>query len=323
MFRKKFLLTLAFCMLLLCSNIEAISKVKILVNNSEIYSDVEPFLINDTTYVPLRFVSNALNVKEISWNQNAQAITIKQGNTTLKFFINKSYAYINNKYTSLKGMPLLKDNRTFVPLRIISETLGATVNWNSDTHTVFIDTPKSSNTSQNNSTSSNSSQSGTSSNNSSNKPSSGSSSAGSSSSKPSQGTSSSSKPDSNTTISVTEDAIFWLARIIEAEASGEPNKGKVAVGEVILNRVKSNEFPNTIWGVIFDNTYAIQFEPVANGTIYNTPSEASITAAKEALSGSNYVNGALYFLNPRTASSSWIAKNRKFCMTIANHDFYY
>lgn len=311
MFRKKFLLTLAFCMLLLCSNIGAMSKVKILVNNSEIYSDVEPFLINDTTYVPLRFVSNALNVKEITWNQNAQAITIKKENTTLKFFINKNYAYINNEYRSLKGMPLLKDNRTFVPLRIISETLGATVNWNPDTNTVFIETPKSSNVSQNNS--GNTSQSGTSSNISSNKPSSGSSSAGISSS----------KPNSNTAVNVTEDAIFWLARIIEAESAGEPHKGKVAVGEVILNRVKSNEFPNTIWGVIFDNTYAIQFEPVANGTIYNTPSEASITAAKEALNGSNYVNGALYFLNPRTASSSWIAKNRQFCMTIANHDFYY
>lgn len=311
MFRKKFLLTLAFCMLLLCSNILAMSKVKILVNNSEIYSDVEPFLINDTTYVPLRFVSNALNVKEITWNQNAQAITIKKENKTLKFFINKNYAYINNEYRSLKGMPLLKDNRTFVPLRIISETLGATVNWNPDTNTVFIETPKSSNVSQNNS--GNTSQSGTSSNISSNKPSSGSSSAGISSS----------KPNSNTAVNVTEDAIFWLARIIEAESAGEPHKGKVAVGEVILNRVKSNEFPNTIWGVIFDNTYAIQFEPVANGTIYNTPSEASIAAAKEALSGSNYVNGALYFLNPRTASSSWIAKNRQFCMTIANHDFYY
>lgn len=317
MFRKKFLLTLAFCMLLLCSNVLAMSKVKIFVNNSEIYSDVEPFLINDTTYVPLRFVSNALNVKEITWNQNAQAITIKKENTTLKFFINKNYAYINNEYISLKGMPLLKDNRTFVPLRIISETLGATVNWNPDTHTVFIDTPKSSNISQNNSNS------GTSSNNSSSKPSSGSSSSGNSSSKPSQGSSSGSKPNSNTAVNVTEDAVFWLARIIEAESSGEPHKGKVAVGEVILNRVKSNEFPNTIWGVIFDNTYAIQFEPVANGTIYNTPSEASITAAKEALNGSNYVNGALYFLNPRTASSSWIAKNRQFCMTIANHDFYY
>ena len=127
---------------------------------------------------------------------------------------------------------------------------------------------------------------------------------------------------SSTTHLINDDSVYWLSRIIEAEAGGEPFKGKVAVGEVILNRVESNEFPNTIWGVIFDDKFGIQFEPVANGTIYNTPSSESIEAAKVALSGSNYIGDCLYFLNPKIASSNWIVKNRKFYTTIAKHDFY-
>ncbi len=75
--------------------------------------------------------------------------------------------------------------------------------------------------------------------------------------------------------------MYWLARIIEAEAGGEPYKGKVAVGNVILNRVKSKDFPNTIYNVIFEYFGNIpQFSPVQEGTIYNTPSKESMNAAK-------------------------------------------
>ena len=77
-----------------------------------------------------------------------------------------------------------------------------------------------------------------------------------------------------------EDEVFWLARIITAEAGGESLLGQIAVGDVILNRVRSESFPNTIYGVIFDRKWGIQFSPVANGTIYNTPSYTSILAAK-------------------------------------------
>ena len=120
----------------------------------------------------------------------------------------------------------------------------------------------------------------------------------------------------------TKDEIFWLGRIIEAESSGEPASGKVAVGNVILNRVKSNEFPNTIYTVIFDRTHGVQFEPIMNGSIYNTPSAESMISAKRALRGENIAGNSLYFLNPRTAANSWIANNRPYYMTIHNHDFY-
>lgn len=119
-----------------------------------------------------------------------------------------------------------------------------------------------------------------------------------------------------------DDEVLWLARIIHAESQGEPMKGKIAVGNVILNRVRSKEFPNTIYGVIFDRKYGIQFTPVANKTIYNTPGIDSIIAAKICLEGYSLSNDILYFLNPKIATSSWVVNNRKFVFKINNHSFY-
>ena len=118
------------------------------------------------------------------------------------------------------------------------------------------------------------------------------------------------------------DAVYWLSRIINAESNGESLKGKIAVGNVIMNRVASTDFPNSIYGVIFDKTGGTQFTPVANGTIYNTPSADSILAAKLCLDGASVVGNSLFFLNPVIATSSWIAKNRAYVATIGNHVFY-
>ncbi|MBO5374787.1 MAG: cell wall hydrolase [Clostridia bacterium] len=119
-----------------------------------------------------------------------------------------------------------------------------------------------------------------------------------------------------------EDEVYWLARIISAESRGEPLRGKIAVGNVILNRVKSSSFPNTIYGVIFDRRYGIQFSPVANGTIYNAPTAESIAAAKICLEGYSISSDILYFVNPRIAPNSWISKNGILVATIGNHTFY-
>ena len=116
--------------------------------------------------------------------------------------------------------------------------------------------------------------------------------------------------------------IYWLSKIIHAESRGEPMKGKIAVGNVVLNRVESNEFPNTVYGVIFDKKYGVQFSPILDGSIHQTPLGDSVVAAKRALSGETEAEDCLYFLNPRTATSSWIINNRTYLKTIANHDFY-
>lgn len=120
----------------------------------------------------------------------------------------------------------------------------------------------------------------------------------------------------------TGDELMWLARIIHAESGGEPLMGKIAVGNVIINRIKSDLFPNTVYGVIFDKKHGIQFEPTINGEIYNNPSAESFKAAKHAFSGTDVVGKCLYFFNPRTAQSNWISKNRQLYTSIANHDFY-
>ncbi|WP_207706864.1 cell wall hydrolase [Alkaliphilus pronyensis] len=120
------------------------------------------------------------------------------------------------------------------------------------------------------------------------------------------------------------DDIYWLSRIIHAEAQGEPYEGKVAVGNVILNRVKSSDFPNTIYGVIFDKQHGYtQFSPVIDGTVNNTPNNDSIKAAAAALNGEAPVGEVLYFLNPVKSTNFWIVENRRFYKTIGDHDFYY
>lgn len=119
-----------------------------------------------------------------------------------------------------------------------------------------------------------------------------------------------------------EDEVYWLSRIISAESRGEPLIGQIAVGNVIMNRVKSKSFPNTIWGVIFDRKYGVQFSPISNGTIYNTPVFTSVLAAKICLEGFSVSGDILYFLAPRYATSSWIANNRPYVFTVKNHEFY-
>ena len=119
-----------------------------------------------------------------------------------------------------------------------------------------------------------------------------------------------------------EDEVLWLSRIIYAESGGEPLKGKIAVGNVILNRVRSAAYPNTIYGVIFDKRYGIQFSPVANGTIYNTPNAESVAAAKICLEGYSVSDKIIYFVNPKKAPNSWVSKNRPYFDTIGNHAFY-
>ncbi len=119
-----------------------------------------------------------------------------------------------------------------------------------------------------------------------------------------------------------EDAVYWLARIISAESRGESLLGQIAVGSVVLNRVNSSEYPNTIWGVIFDKKYGVQFSPISNGSIYNTPTSTAITAAKICLDGFNVNNSALFFLYPSHSSSSWIPNNREYLFSVGKHDFY-
>lgn len=122
---------------------------------------------------------------------------------------------------------------------------------------------------------------------------------------------------------INPDDLYWLSRIIHAEARGETYQGKVAVGNVVVNRVKTEGFPDTIKAVVFEYTNGTpQFSPVADGSIYLTPDEESIQAAKDALAGARPVGNATYFFNPTKVPTSWISKTKTYVTTIGDHVFY-
>ena len=108
-----------------------------------------------------------------------------------------------------------------------------------------------------------------------------------------------------------------LARLIYAEARGESYQGQVAVGAVVLNRVKSSSFPNTISGVIYQ-PYA--FTCVNDGQINLSPNNTAMNAARDAMNGWDPSYGSLYYYNPKVATSSWIY-SRPTVVTIGNHVF--
>ncbi|MBO8129739.1 MAG: cell wall hydrolase [Peptococcaceae bacterium] len=111
--------------------------------------------------------------------------------------------------------------------------------------------------------------------------------------------------------------VLILARVIEGEAGGEPFKGKVAVGAVIINRVEDERFPDSIYKVTHQPG---AFYAVRKGTIRHPISEDALRAAKEAIKGVDPTGGALYFWNPAKATSSWI-HNRHVITRIGNHVF--
>lgn len=111
--------------------------------------------------------------------------------------------------------------------------------------------------------------------------------------------------------------VYLLARTIHAEARGEPYEGKVAVGAVILNRVKSKEFPNTISGVVYEPW---AFTAVNDGQINLEPNAECIQAAKDAINGWDPSYGCLFYYNPVKATSKWIFTT-KTVTTIGSHVF--
>lgn len=117
--------------------------------------------------------------------------------------------------------------------------------------------------------------------------------------------------------SYTSQDLYLLAKCVHAEARGEPYVGQVAVAAVILNRVDSPEFPNTISGVIYQPW---AFTAVNDGQINLEPNDSAYSAAKDALNGWDPTYGCLYYYNPKTATSEWIW-SRIPVVTIGEHVF--
>lgn len=108
-----------------------------------------------------------------------------------------------------------------------------------------------------------------------------------------------------------------LARLISAEARGEPYTGQVAVGAVVLNRVESPAFPNSMSGVIYQSG---AFTCLSDGQFWGTVTDSAYQAARDAINGWDPSGGAIYYFNPNTATSSWIW-SRPVITVIGKHYF--
>lgn len=115
--------------------------------------------------------------------------------------------------------------------------------------------------------------------------------------------------------------LYWLSHVIYSESGNQPLDGMIGVGNVVMNRAAddSGAFNSGIQGVIFQQG---QFDVVAAGTIYYTPSDKAVVAAKLCLEGYNTVGDAKWFVNPAIGSSTWFRTYKTLAITIADHDFY-
>jgi N-acetylmuramoyl-L-alanine amidase len=123
--------------------------------------------------------------------------------------------------------------------------------------------------------------------------------------------------ESTSTTASQSASVELLARVISAEARGEPYSGQVAVGAVILNRVNHPSFPNTIAGVVYQQG---AFTCMVDGQIDQPVAASAYQAAREALNGSDPSGGAIYYFNPDTATSAWIW-SRPLITIIGSHRF--
>ena len=129
--------------------------------------------------------------------------------------------------------------------------------------------------------------------------------------------SSNNSSSSNSSSSTNSSDLNLLSRLVYGEARGEPYTGQVAVGAVVMNRVKSSSFPNTISGVIYQSG---AFDAVRDGQINLSPDSTATKAAQDAINGWDPSYGAVYYFNPSTATNKWIW-SRPMTVTIGRHRF--
>ncbi len=253
-------------------------------------------IYNDATYVPFRtFIEVLYPDATVSWEEGqAQA---RGTGLRLTAVPNETALTYNGARTTFPLPIRLEEGRTLVPVRPLAALLGLDVTWDGEYGIVsltshasqapFPTVPEA---------------------------------AGPSETEQPAGTENPS--ESGPAPGWTEEDLYWLSRIISAESQGECWEGKIAVGNVVLNRVASPDFPDTIYDVIFDMRWGGQFSPVRNGTIYNDPTEESVRAAQAVLRGENTAGGSLYFIAPALTNNHWTMENRDYVTTIGVHWFY-
>jgi len=108
------------------------------VNDTDVILDEAPFISQNRTYVPIRVVSEVLGA-ELTWNPDTRGITIRKGNQTIDMIVGSTKAVVNNQIVELDAPPLLRNGRTSVPVRFVSEYLQGTVQWNERIKMILIE----------------------------------------------------------------------------------------------------------------------------------------------------------------------------------------
>jgi len=169
--------------------VKSLSKtISVYVNNEKLYSDVDPYLENNRSFLPIRTIAEALGAK-VSWDAKNKIAIIQKDNTTINLPIGSNSAIVNGKEYILDAPIQLYLSRTMVPVRFISEILDINVSWDQDSYSVLINSSLAN-----------------------------------------------IKQEEFNSSTVNDNDVYWLSRIIEAEAQGESYEGKLAVANVVLNR---------------------------------------------------------------------------------------
>ena len=258
---KKYL-GLLLAVLLFASEAQAREDVTVTVGGETVPAFVEA----GVTYVRLADLREEMGGWETQWDHTSRTAWAETDLFTLDVPAQRSYVLADGFSFDTGGRSLLREGRTYVPLRSMANLLGARVDfvdWDTPVRVLDIGTA-----------------------------------------------------------SCTEEDFYWLCRIISAESKGESLLGQIAVGNVILNRAASSQFPNTVKGVVFDRKNGVQFEPVSNGSIYDEPTEQSILAARLVLAGVDAAGESLYFFNPALSKGQWVRANRTYDSTIGCHMFF-
>ena len=248
---KKYL-GLLLAVLLFASEAQAREDVTVTVGGETVPAFVEA----GVTYVRLADLLEEMGGWETQWDHTSRTAWAETDLFTLDVPAQRSYVLADGFSFDTGGRSLLREGRTYVPLRSMANLLGARVDfvdWDTPVRVLDIGTA-----------------------------------------------------------SCTEEDFYWLCRIISAESKGESLLGQIAVGNVILNRAASSQFPNTVKGVVFDRKNGVQFEPVSNGSIYDEPTEQSILAARLVLAGVDAAGESLYFFNPALSKGQWVRANRTY-----------
>ena len=251
-------------------NLTSYPSVSLYLGNTPIAESA--YLINETTYVPLRAVTTLAGAT-VSYQASTRSATVTMPNLSMTAS-DGSYIIMANERAIFAPTPvvIMADGRMYAPIRSIAKALSLGVEWQEGRRVYLSGAPS---------------------------------------------------PLTHADAYYRADDIYWLSRIISAESQGEPLLGQIAVGNVVLNRMRHKDYPNTIWGVIFDKKYGTQFSPVADGSIYRHPTYSSILAAKICLEGVSVSPDILFFLEPSKSTASWIIKNRPYAFTVSNHYFFY